>query len=144
MNKGFRDLRVWQKAVDLSINIYRLTDKGKLKNDYGLKDQLRRSSVSIASNIAEGDERETDKESVRFFYVAKGSCAELLTQVEIALKIEAISREEFKEIENLCNEISGMLTKLISARSQTFSKHRPSPKPYALSLKPVGGEVADG
>ena len=74
--KGFRELIVWQKAKDLAVTIYRVSEEGALSRDYGLRDQIRRSAVSVASNLAEGDERDTDKESVRFFYIAKGSLAE--------------------------------------------------------------------
>jgi four helix bundle protein len=78
--KGFKDLVVWQKAKDLAVIIYRISNKTLLSKDFSLRDQIRRSAVSIASNIAEGDERDTDKESVRFFFIAKGSLAELRTQ----------------------------------------------------------------
>ena len=82
--KGFKDLIVWQKAKDLAIKVYEASEEGDFNRDFGLRDQVRRSAVSIASNLAEGDERDTDKESVRFFYIAKGSLAELRTQIEIA------------------------------------------------------------
>jgi len=65
--KGFRDLVVWQKAKDLAVKIHQLSENGALGRDFGLCDQIRRSAVSIASNLAEGDERDTDKEAVRFF-----------------------------------------------------------------------------
>ncbi len=74
----------------------------------------------LAKVIAEGDERETDKEAVRYFYIAKGSSAEVLTQATIAFEIGYIPKETFKEIEKGCTEISSMLSKLISARSKTF------------------------
>ena len=70
--KGFRELIVWQKAKDLAVVIYRVSEEGALSRDYGLRDQIRRSAVSVASNLAEGDERHTDKESVRLFYIATG------------------------------------------------------------------------
>ena len=82
--KGFKDLVVWQKAKDLAVQIYRLSENGALGRDFGLRDQIRRSAVSVASNLAEGDERGTDKEAIRYFYIAKGSLAELRTQVQIA------------------------------------------------------------
>jgi four helix bundle protein len=82
--RGFKELTVWQKAKDLAVTIYRLTEDGRLGKDFGLRDQIRRSAVSIASNLAEGDERGTDKEAVRFFFIAKGSVAELRTQLQIA------------------------------------------------------------
>ena len=65
--EGFKELKVWQKAKDLAVDIYKLTMQGEISKDFGLRDQIRRSAVSVASNIAEGDERDTDKESVRFF-----------------------------------------------------------------------------
>ncbi len=83
--KGFKNLIVWQKAKELAVEVYRLSGDGMLGKDFGLRDQMRRSAVSIASNLAEGDERGTDKESVRFFHIAKGSLAELRTQIQIAL-----------------------------------------------------------
>ncbi len=80
---GFRNLMVWKKSKDLAVYIYKLTNTGSFSKDFGLRDQIRRAAVSIPSNIAEGDERDTNKESVRFLYIAKGSLAELLTQLEI-------------------------------------------------------------
>jgi four helix bundle protein len=102
------------------VDIYKVSATGDLGRDFGLRDQIRRSSVSIASNIAEGDERETDKEAVRYFYIAKGSSAEVLTQAIIAYEIGYLQKDIFEEIELKCMEISGMLSKLISSRSKTF------------------------
>jgi len=73
----YKELMVWQKAKNLVVDVYRLTVQGKLNKDYGLRGQIQHSAVGIASNIAEGDERDTDKESVIFFYIAKESLAEL-------------------------------------------------------------------
>jgi four helix bundle protein len=120
--EGFQGLKVWQKSKKLAVQVYRVTDHGVLKNDYGLRDQIRRSGVSIPSNIAEGDERDTDKEAVRHFYIAKGSAAELLTQLIIAREIGYIDEPTFIGLEENCIEGSRMLSKLISARSKTFSR----------------------
>lgn len=117
---GFQGLKVWQKSKDLAVQIYKITEQGMFGKDYGLRDQVRRSSVSIPSNIAEGDERDTDKEAVRHLYIAKGSAAELLTQLIIAHEVNYINETTFKELEEKCLEISGMLSRLISARSKTF------------------------
>lgn len=114
----FRELKVWQRSKDLAVYIYKLTNHGEFSKDYGLRDQIRRATVSIASNIAEGDELDTDKQAVRFFYTAKGSSAEVLTQSIIALEIDYITKEDFLHIENECQRISGMLTRLIQARSK--------------------------
>ena len=116
MGKGFEELKVWQKAKDLAVLIYKITSDGKLSKDFGLRDQIRRSAVSTASNIAEGDERETDKESVRFFYIAKGSLAELRTQLMIALEIGYLDKDEFAKIEQDCSEIGKMLGGIIKHR----------------------------
>ena len=117
--KGFKDLKVWVKAKNLAVFIYRITGSGKFSKDYSFRDQIRRASVSIPSNIAEGDERGTDKEAVRYFYIAKGSSAEVLTQGIIAHEIGYFNEEVFLEIENRCKEISAMLGKLILVRSKT-------------------------
>ncbi|RKY74558.1 four helix bundle protein [candidate division KSB1 bacterium] len=99
--KGFREIRIWQKARDLATYIYKITDSPSFKKDYGLRNQIRRAAVSIPSNIAEGDKRDTNKESVRFLYIANGSLAELLTQFEISKAIGYISNDEFEYIELL-------------------------------------------
>ena len=82
----FRKLNVWQKAKDLAVFIYKLSDKGSIAKDYGLKDQIRRAAVSIAGNIAEGDELDTNKQANKHFYYAKGSTAELLTLLLYVLR----------------------------------------------------------
>ncbi|HEU19715.1 MAG TPA: four helix bundle protein [Deltaproteobacteria bacterium] len=116
--KGFRSLKVWQKGKELAIAIYNMTGKGKFTKDYGLRDQLRRAAVSIPSNIAEGDELNTDKQAIRYFYMAKGSSAEVLTQAMIALEIGYFDDDTYREIESRCIEISKMLAILIAARSK--------------------------
>lgn len=114
--EGFKELRVWEKAKDLAVDIYKLTAQGELNRDYGLRDQIRRSAVSIPSNIAEGDERDTDKESVRFFFIAKGSLAELRTQMQIACEIGYLSKNIYEKIDSECIELGKMIGKLIKSR----------------------------
>jgi four helix bundle protein len=84
---NFQKLRVWQFAKEIAIKIYRLTRTKEFSKDYGLKDQIQRSAVSIPSNIAEGDELGSDKQSIRYFDISKGSVAELTTQLIIANEI---------------------------------------------------------
>lgn len=79
--RGFRELVVWQKARKLAKEIHGSTNQGLLSRDRILKDQMWRAAVSICSNIAEGNERDTDKEAIHFFYIAKGSAAELSAQL---------------------------------------------------------------
>lgn len=117
MGKGYKDLVVWQKARDLAVLIYSITSQAKFKKDYGLCDQVRRSAVSVPSNIAEGDERDTDKESVRFFFIAKGSLAELRTQIDIAYQVGYIDEKVFLDIEDKAIQIGKMLGALIKVRT---------------------------
>jgi four helix bundle protein len=115
--RGFKDLIVWQKAKDLAITIYKITSENKaFEKDFGLRDQMRRGSVSVASNIAEGDERDTDKESVRFFHIAKGSLAELRTQIEIARSIEYFTADVFEALDSDCKQLGKMIGRLIQVR----------------------------
>ncbi len=113
---NFKELRVWQRAKDLAIKIYQISDAGVLSKDFGLRDQLRRSSISIASNIAEGDELDTEKQALRHLYMAKGSTAELYTQIIIAREINSISEKEYKDIADDCQAILSMLFKLIQVK----------------------------
>jgi four helix bundle protein len=113
---GFKELLVWQKAKDLAVMVYKTTQTGALKKDFGLRDQIRRSAVSIASNLAEGDERDTDKESVHFFYIAKGSLAELRTQFEISREIGYLENGVYMNIEEECLTLGRMIGSLIKVR----------------------------
>jgi four helix bundle protein len=113
----FQDLKVWQRSKDLAVYIYKITTEGKFSKDFGLRDQIRRAAVSIPSNLAEGDEYGSDKQSVRFFYIAKGSSAEVLTQAIIANEIGYINEKDYKYIVAECKAISGMTMRLIHARS---------------------------
>ena len=113
----FQDLKVWQRAKDLAVYIYKQTSHGKFTRDFSLRDQIRRATVSIPSNIAEGDELGTDKQAIRYFYIAKGSSAEVLTQAIISYEIGYFDSDLFNYIENECKAISSMLMRLIQSRS---------------------------
>ena len=114
----FQELKVWQRAKELAVFLYRTTGEGAFRKDWGLRDQIRRAVVSIPSNIAEGDELGTDRQAVKFFYTAKGSSAEVLTQAIIAYEIGYLPEKHFDHIKEECQAISGMLTKLIQSRSR--------------------------
>jgi four helix bundle protein len=115
---NFRGLKVWKQSKELAVNIYKLTGEGAFIKDFGLKDQIRRASVSIPSNIAEGDNLDTDKQSIRHFYIARGSVAELRTQLEIGVEIGYIAEDKYNHLEKDCEQISAMLTALIKYRSK--------------------------
>ena len=110
--KNFEELEVWQDSCRLAVDIYKTFE---LCHKRGLKDQVTRAAVSIASNIAEGAERRTLKEFTAFLYIAKGSAAELRTQLYISAKINVIPAEQCKELTNRCKTISKRLQSLISA-----------------------------
>lgn len=114
---NFRELHVWKLAKDLAVDIYRLTGEPQFKKDFGLKDQVQRAAVSIPSNIAEGDQLGTDKLSVRYFYIARGSSAELMTQIIIANEIGYINKNITDSLPGQCDRICSMLTKLIQSRN---------------------------
>ena len=110
--QSFEDLEVWQKAYKLSVRIYRLLENCR---DYGLKDQMTRAGVSIASNIAEGAERGSNAEFIRFIHIAKGSAAELRTQIAIACDIGIIQQSDKMELIAETKSISKMLHALIKS-----------------------------
>lgn len=115
---NFRELRVWQRSKNLAVYIYSVTGNSEFSRDFGLRDQIRRAGVSIASNIAEGDELNTNKQAVHFFFIAKGSTAEVLTQAIISHEIGYIDSQVLAHIQEECDAISCMLTKLIQARKR--------------------------
>lgn len=117
MGGGYKKLTVWQKAKDVAVFVYRISEEGVLSKDFALRDQIRRSAVSVASNLAEGDERATDKDSVRFFFMAKGSLAELRTQIQIAYEVAKMEKSTYEDVESQC-EVLGrmMISSLIQAR----------------------------
>ena len=114
----FEDLLVWQRSKDLSVKIYRITFNSPLGKDFGLRDQIRRASVSIPSNIAEGDESGTCKMAIKYLFLAKGSLGELYTQLLIAHEIGYLQDEIKSDLTNECKAISSMLTNLIRVRSK--------------------------
>lgn len=111
--RRFEDIVAWQKARELVNRIYRLSSGGKLDRDFSLKNQIRRAAISVMSNIAEGYARQTDKEFVQFLYIARGSAFEIQSQLYIALDLEYISQEEFKETYEAVSEISRLIMGLI-------------------------------
>jgi len=116
---GYRSLNVWQSAKTLATDVYRLTNSGTIKRDFSLIDQLCRSAVSVPSNIAEGDERKSDKDSIRFFNITKGSLAELATQLEIARDVGYFTTAQVESLITSRAELGKMLGALIRARNNS-------------------------
>ena len=109
----FEDLDCWQQARELTRSIYRLTADSKFAEDYGLKDQMRRASVSIMANIAEGFARKGSKEFGQFLFVAKASAAELQSHAYVALDQGYMGEPDFKELYDKLDHVSRMLSNLI-------------------------------
>jgi four helix bundle protein len=107
--KKFEDILAWQKARELNKYIYNITKDGAFSKDFDLRSQIRRSSISIMSNIAEGFERRGDKEFIRFINISKGSCAELRSQLYAALDVDYINVQTFEELMRLANETGRLL-----------------------------------
>jgi four helix bundle protein len=114
--KRFKDLRIWQKGIEIVSDIYILT-KGFPKEElYGLTSQIRRSAISVPSNIAEGFRRYHNKEYKQFLYIALGSCAELETQITIAKNLKYITEEKeielTEKLDHICRMTSNLIKKL--------------------------------
>jgi len=107
--RSYRDLIVWQKAMDLCEGVYGLARKLPIEERYALSDQMRRASVSIPSNIAEGRARQGKKEFSHFLSIAQGSIAELETQVLLAGRMKFILNADAQQVLDLANEVSRML-----------------------------------
>lgn len=118
----FEDLKAWQKAREVNLQIYKLSNKGSFSKDFGLRDQIRRASVSILSNIAEGFERNGNKEFKQFLSIAKASAGEVRSQLYIAKDLEYITSEEFKDAVEGIISTSKMISGLMSYLQTTEIK----------------------
>ncbi|HSY02391.1 MAG TPA: four helix bundle protein [Acidobacteriaceae bacterium] len=111
--RGYRDLIVWQRAMELCVALYHLTQSFPREEIYGLTNQMRRASVSIASNIAEGQGRLTREQYRHFLGIARGSSFEIETQILIAKELGFADAARFEEVEKLSDEVGKMLTGLV-------------------------------
>lgn len=121
--KKFEDLKVWQDSRLFINEIYKITSKQLFLKDYGLKDQIQRAAVSIINNIAEGFERDNNKEFVKFLHYSKGSAGEVRTLLYIAYDLNYISKEEFDNLINHSLEIISQLSKFISYLKTNLSNN---------------------
>ncbi len=115
--KTFRELLVWQKSIALVTKVYKSTSLFPKEELYGLTSQIRRSSISVPSNIAEGYGRKTNKEFIRFLRISMGSLFEIQTQLEIAKNINFINKEVYLDLYEDSREIERMLSSLIDKLS---------------------------
>ena len=119
----FEQLDVWKRASRLACEIYKLMN---CCTDFGFKDQITRSALSIPSNIAEGEERESQKESARFLYYAKGSAGELVTQLYIGIEIGYIDKHFALELIKETKEIASIIASLIKLRKGYVYENQPN------------------
>jgi four helix bundle protein len=110
----FEELEVWKVSMALCSEIYKLTNSEFFSKDFGLKDQIRRSAVSVPSNISEGYERDSKRQFLYFLVIAKGSCGELRTQLMIARNLNYLDEKEFVKINEQCLSTSKQLSGFIS------------------------------
>lgn len=120
--KNHYKLNAWIKSTDIVLELYKILEKFPKHELYGIADQIRRASVSIPSNIAEWSGRETSKEKIRFYYIARGSCAELDTQIYLSEKLWYLSLEETKEMQSKIDDISNMLSWLIRSEKRKLQE----------------------
>ena len=119
MSGSYRDVKVWQKAIEFVVDIYSCTRAFPREEIYGLASQLRRAAVSVPSNIAEGKGRRTDREFLLFLHHARGSVFEVETQLTIAGRLGYITKAEVERLGNSVGEIARMLNGLINAISSS-------------------------
>ena len=118
---SFEEIISWQKARELNVVIYKITNSNPLfSKDFGLRDQIRRASVSITSNIAEGFERQTTKEFIKFLYIAKASAGECRSQLYLAFDLKYIDDDDFNKLKLNVNNISKMISGLIKYLKSTL------------------------
>ncbi|EDY81590.1 S23 ribosomal protein [Verrucomicrobiia bacterium DG1235] len=117
---SYRKLKVWQDGKALAVKVYRLTQSEQWNADWGLRDQLRRSAVSVPSNIAEGDARNSQKDSIRFFQTALGSLAEASTQSEIAKDIGYLESKNHTALQEEMHDLERKLGALVKSRKATL------------------------
>ena len=124
----------WQKSVRLAADVIKLTQRTSLSRHLWACDQLRRAALSIPSNIAEGYERRAEKDTERFYLIAKGSCAEVLTQLQVAQLADLLSPQEAAPLQAQCEEVLRLIAGVLKARrlardSNTLEPKTPSDKP---------------
>ncbi|MEX0878057.1 MAG: four helix bundle protein [Candidatus Spechtbacterales bacterium] len=113
MINSYKELKVWQRAMELVVAVYELTEKYAKEETYGLTAQTRRSVISIPSNIAEGRHRSTRKDFINFLIIAYASGAELETQIEIAKRLPKTKQLNYVKVDNLLEEVMKMLNIMI-------------------------------
>ncbi len=129
--RGYRDLEVWQKAMDMAVACHQLAACFPANEQYGLASQLRRAAVSVPANIAEGKGRRGKREFIRFLLIAHGSLAEVETHLELAKRLGYAKPSRAEELQDQAAEVGRMINGLVKAlKTRSNSDPRaPTPKP---------------
>ena len=112
--KRFEEIEAWQTARDLTKTIYAVTEQGKFARDFGLRDQIRRASVSVMSNIAEGFESQTQQQFIRYLSIAKASAGEVRSQLYVSRDLNYLAEEQFTDLFQLAEKASRQIANFIS------------------------------
>ncbi len=139
--KQFEDLKIWKISRELANSIYNITSDGAFSKDFGLRDQVRRASVSVMSNIAEGFERDGNQEFIQFLSIAKGSSGEVRSQIYLAVDQGYINEKESKTLIDHYRKLSSMISKFIQylkGSSLKGTKYKTQP---VKSMKEVVNEI---
>ena len=123
MINSYKELIVWQKSMDLVVEIYKLVKSLPKDELYALSSQMRRAAVSIPSNIAEGYSRDSDKQFLQFLSISKGSASELETQLIICTRLNYLTKSQIEIALNLCDEICRMLSKIIQVKREKIGNN---------------------
>ncbi len=115
MDKPHKKLDVWKKSIELVEQLYQIVEKLPRNEDYGLANQMRRASISIPANIAEGAARHTSKEFIQFLHISQGSLSEVDTYMEICTRLKYITPDKCSEMSALMDKVDKMLTGLIKS-----------------------------
>ncbi|MEW6241761.1 MAG: four helix bundle protein, partial [Chloroflexota bacterium] len=122
--KRFEEIEAWQTARELARRVYSLTDEGKFSRDFGLKDQIRRASVSVMSNIAEGFESQTQSQFIRYLGVAKASAGEVRSQLYVSRDLNYLTEEQFTETFALVERASRQIARFIAYLESHPQSHK--------------------
>lgn len=144
--KRFEDLRMWQQARRLANSIYKLTEQPNFR-DADLRSQMRRAAVSVMSNLAEGFGRGSNEELLYFLYIAKGSVAELLSQLYLSVDLRYISNAQFQEAQKDCDETARLIqafARSMKAAGKASFRQKREQIPWRERVEQVMREISEG
>jgi len=121
MVNKFEELDCWKVSKELAVSVYHITGKERCRKDYGFSDQMRRAAVSVMNNVAEGFDRGSNKDFIRFLYIARASAAEVRSMTYLALDLAYITQDEYEMLQNLCRRCGGLTWGLIKSLKKHLS-----------------------